>query len=220
MANPRRLPVPLRRAGLGAALLKAAVMKAALLEAALREAALLKAALLKAALLYAAGLCAGCSGPPGAGRRLGDDLGGFQVSASEALNGCGAGALGSSPSFEFEIDLAREQSELFWGREGSARLDPALRFELNARINVQLSPSRASQPGCSIERADRIRGALQADASGEIVGFTALLEHGFEVAAGEQCSLDDRLAAGLPQLPCTIAYDLIGERWRAPEPVP
>jgi hypothetical protein len=158
-----------------------------------------------------------CSGPPGAGRQLGDDLGGFQVRASEAANGCGAGALGSRPSFDFEIDLAREQGELFWGRQGSTRLDAALRFELLDGIRVELRPARGSQPGCSIGRADRIAGTLSQDESGQVLGFTGRLEHTFEVVPGELCSLDDRLEAGLVQLPCTLAYDLTGERWREPE---
>jgi hypothetical protein len=160
-------------------------------------------------------VCSGCSGPRGG--RLGDDLGGFQVRALEAANGCGAGALGSRPSFEFEIDLSREQRELFWGREGSTLLDAALRFELVDAVSVELVPPRGNQPGCSIGRADRIEGTLTPDDSGEIVGFTGQLEHGFQVATGDQCSLDDRLAAGLPQLPCTITYALSGERTRLPE---
>lgn len=170
--------------------------------------------------LWLALACTGCSGPPSAGRQLGDDLGGFQVSASETANGCGAGALGSTPSFEFEIDLARDQGELFWGGQGSARLDEGLGFELVDTIRVELTPPRGGQPGCSIQRSDRIAGTLTPNASGEIVGFGARLEHTFAVAAGGLCSLDDRLAAGLPQLPCSILYALDGERWREPESAP
>lgn len=162
-------------------------------------------------------LCGACSGPPGAGRQLGDDLGGFQVRASEAANGCGAGALGSRPSFDFEIDLSREQGELFWGRQGSARLDSALRFELTDGVRVEVTPPRGSQPGCSVGRVDRITGTLSQDASGAVLSFTGRLEHAFEVVPGELCSLDERLEVGLVQLPCTIAYDLTGERWREPE---
>lgn len=163
------------------------------------------------------GLCAACSGPPGAGRELGDDLGGFQVRASETTNDCGAGALDARPSFDFQIDLAREQRELFWGRQGSALLDAALRFELVDNVRVELAPPQGREPGCSVGRADRIAGTLTPDASGEIVGFSARLEHTFEVIPGEQCSLDHRLDAGLALLPCTMAYDLTGERSRAPE---
>src|SRR5262245_58937422 len=61
-------------------------------------------------------LLSGCSGPPGVGRQLGDDLGGFHVAATELTNGCGAGALGSRRSFDFEIELSRERTQLFWGR--------------------------------------------------------------------------------------------------------
>lgn len=164
-----------------------------------------------------AALCGACSGPPGAGRQLGADLGGFQVRASEAINGCGAGALGSRPSFDFEIDLARDQGELFWGRQGSALLDSALRFELTESVSVELTAPSGPQPGCSIGRADRITGTLSEDAGGEVQGFTGRLEHTFQVLPGQQCSLDDRLEAGLPQLPCTMAYDLTAVRSRDPE---
>jgi hypothetical protein len=161
--------------------------------------------------------CSACSGPPGGGR-LGEDLGGFQVQASEAVNGCGAGALGSRPSFDFQIDLSRERTELFWGAEGSARLDATLGFELVATVSFALTPARGNQPGCSIGRLDRISGTLKPDDSGAVVGFTGQLEHTFNTAPGTQCSLDDRLGAGLPQLPRSMAYDLTGERSRDPNP--
>ena len=160
----------------------------------------------------------GLQRPARRGRQLGDDLGGFQVRASEVANGCGAGALGARPSFDFQIDLSRERTELFWGREGSSILDATLGFEITAIVSVELEPARGNQPGCTIGRADRISGMLKQDESGEVVGFSGRLEHAFEAAPGAQCSLDARLGAGLPQLPCSMAYDLTGERSRAPDP--
>src|SRR6187551_2459021 len=52
----------------------------------------------------------GGSGPPGAGRRLGDDLGTFSVEATEVDGGCGGGALGSAPRFQFDVELSRADS--------------------------------------------------------------------------------------------------------------
>src|SRR6185295_8133314 len=90
-------------------------------------------------------LLAACSGPPGAGRQLGDDLGGFHVAANELSNGCGAGALGSRPSFDFEIDLARGSTQIFWGREASGPLDAQLSFEFSAAVRVPISSSASPQ---------------------------------------------------------------------------
>jgi hypothetical protein len=161
-------------------------------------------------------LPAACSGPPGAGRQRGDDLGGFRVQASELSNGCGAGALGSRARFEFEIDLSREYSEIFWGRAASGALDAALGFEFAARVSVPVSEPSALGKGCVIGRADRIVGALEADASGEVLGFSAQMLHTFDEEPSSACSLDDRIAAGLPRLPCEMAYALSAERYREP----
>src|SRR3954469_26057597 len=98
-----------------------------------------------AALPGTLGILVACSGPPGAGRQLGDDLGGFHVAANELTNGCGAGALGSRPSFDFEIDLARGSTQIFWGREASGPLDAQLSFEFSAAVRVPISPAAVPQ---------------------------------------------------------------------------
>jgi len=158
-----------------------------------------------------------CSGPPGAGRQLGDDLGGYRVAATEVSNGCGAGALGSQPSFGFDIDLSRESTQLFWGREASGPIDAQLGFEFSALVRVPIVQPSARHPGCAIGRADRISGTLHADRSGEVVGFSARMSHSFQPAADTSCSLDDRISAGLPRLPCEMAYALEAERTREPD---
>ncbi|MEO8177191.1 MAG: hypothetical protein ABI895_00010 [Deltaproteobacteria bacterium] len=170
------------------------------------------------AIWGALALGAACSGPPGAGRQLGDDLGGYRVAATELSNGCGAGALGSRPSFAFEIDLSRESSELFWGREASSRLDARLGFELLATMRVPIVAPSATNKGCAIGRADHITGTLRADTAGDVVGFSARMSYAFEPAPDTSCSLDDRILAGLPRLPCEMAYELEAERTRDPDP--
>jgi hypothetical protein len=157
-----------------------------------------------------------CSGPPGAGRRLGDDLGGYRVAATEVSNGCGAGALGSRPSYGFDIDLSRESGELFWGREASGPLDAKLGFEFLALVRVPIVQPSATHEGCVIARSDHITGQLRADTSGEVVGFSARMVHSFEPVANTSCSLDDQIQAGLPRLPCEMAFELAAERTRNP----
>ena len=162
-------------------------------------------------------LAAGCSGPPGAGRFPGTDLGGFRVAATSTMNGCGAGVLGSPPKYDFDIDLSRDGRELFWGREASGEIDPDLAFEFTSSVRVEITPASGSRKGCTIGRADHIVGTLREDALGNISGFSGNLTHAFASAPDSACSLDDRIGAGLPELPCQMDYALEAQRSREPE---
>lgn len=169
------------------------------------------------AVLSGVAIGAGCSGPPGAGRQLGADLGTFRVAASESENGCGAGALGSSANFEFEIDLSREDSELYWGQRRGIVLEPSLAFELEASMILKISERRPGTPGCAIQRRDRIEGTLETRRDGDVTGFAGSMSYAFVADPASPCSFDDQLAAGLPRLPCRMSYGLEAERTRAPE---
>src|SRR5436190_3328175 len=81
--------------------------------------------------LAAGAMTFGCSGPPGAGRALGTDLGTFGVEAAIGTNECGPGTLGSTAEFAFDVDLARGDGELFWDGVGG-RIGPELDFEVSA----------------------------------------------------------------------------------------
>lgn len=164
-----------------------------------------------------AALVGACSGPPGAGRRLGADLGTFSVEASEADGGCGAGALGSTPRFRFDVELSRADSELFWDGQGGT-IDESSKFEVAARSSVVLRPARGSDPGCSVLRDDVIWGLLLADAAGAVVGLSGTMRFTFQAAAGSACTLDDTAEAAVERLPCSLSYELEGSRTRAPEP--
>jgi hypothetical protein len=168
-------------------------------------------------LILGLGLGAGCSGPPGAGRELGRDLGSFHVAASELHNDCGEGSLGSSERFEFDVDLARADSELFWNGRVGGRVGSALDFEIRVSVAVPLREATSRDAGCTIGRADRIAGQLGAGPAGDITAFEAELEYAFSIAADSACTLDDQLAAGLVRLPCAMRYALRAARTRAPE---
>jgi hypothetical protein len=171
-----------------------------------------------AAALSAVLLSAACSGPPGAGRRLGDDLGTFSVEASEVDGGCGVGALGSAPRFQFDVELSRADSELFWDARVGGTIDENLEFDLATSSSVALRPARGADPGCSVLREDFISGVLEADAVGTVIAFTGSMRFTFKGAPGSACTLDDTAAADLERLPCSLSYELEGTRTRAPEP--
>jgi hypothetical protein len=161
-----------------------------------------------------------CSGPPGAGRKLGDDLGTFHVVATETQNSCGPGSLGSSETFEFDIELSRHASELFWDGQVGGTILASLDFELAAEVSVTLRAARAGNGGCAIDRADRVEGVLTEDASGDLIGFTGSLRYGFAADPSSECSLEDELDSGLSRLPCSMRYALSAARTRTPEVSP
>jgi hypothetical protein len=163
-------------------------------------------------------LLVACGGPPGAGRRLGDDLGTFSVEASEVDGGCGGGALGSAPRFQFDVELSRADSELFWDARVGGTIDASLEFELATSTSVALRPARGADPGCAVLRDDFIWGVLEADAAGTVMGFTGNMRFSFKGAEGSACTLDDAAEADLQRLPCSLSYELEGSRTRAPEP--
>jgi hypothetical protein len=162
-------------------------------------------------------LVAACSGPPSAGRQLGDDLGTFHVEASESHNTCGAGTLGMLPRFGFDVQLSRADSELFWDARIGGKIDPALEFELSARVSVSFRMPRGRAPGCAVRRDDHISGRLRADGEGAITGFTGVMQYDFAPEPPSDCTLEDQLTAGLATLPCSMSYGLTGDRTRLPE---
>jgi hypothetical protein len=160
----------------------------------------------------------GCSGPPGAGRTLGTDLGTFQVDATETANDCGPNALGSAPDFDFDVELARADGELFWDGRVGGTLGADLEFELSARVDVELRPTRGAVAGCSVVRSDRITGDLRPDGAGALTAFTGQMRFDFSATPESACTLEELGLAQLSRLPCGMSYTLRGQRTRAPMP--
>ena len=166
-------------------------------------------------MLLGAALVA-CSGPPGAGRRLGEDLGTFRVEAVESANTCGPEALGSSERFDFEVELARADSELFWDGRAAGQVRGALDFEIATENTFTLRPLRAGG-GCAVTRRDGVSGTLRSNAAGEIAAFTGEMTYDFAQTLVSVCTPEDQQAAGLPLLPCRLRYGLEATRTREPE---
>lgn len=165
-------------------------------------------------------LAAACSGPPGAGRTLGEDLGTFRVVATESRNTCGPGALGSRESFDFALDLSREHTELFWNGSVRGRVDASLAFEFRAEVRIELRAPRNADPGCTLRRSDEMTGVLQDEPSAGIVGFTGAMSYALASDAAEGCTSSELAASGLTIVPCRLEYTLAAERERAPTPEP
>lgn len=159
----------------------------------------------------------GCSARPGEGRSLGADLGTFSVDAEREANTCGPNALGNPRQFAFDVELMGADTELFWDGNGG-RLGASLDFELGASVRTELRSARGSDAGCGIVRDDRIAGLLGADDSGAVTSFTGDMEFAFSTTPESTCTLEEREAADLPQLPCRMSYALRGRRTRVPMP--
>jgi hypothetical protein len=156
-----------------------------------------------------------CSGTPGAGSRLGDDLGTFHVTASQLTNDCGAGALGATATFAFDVELQRDYTQLFWDGQ-SGRMESGAGFDIAAVVRVPLDTANAAATSCVIERDDHISGTFQSDAGGGFQALTATLSYSFASDPTTVCTLDAQARAGLPDLPCSMNYALRGERTRIP----
>ena len=151
-------------------------------------------------------------------RSLGADLGTFGVEATEAANDCGPGALGSTPRWSFDVELARADTELFWAGNVGGHVGADLAFDVSADARFELRPPRAEDPGCAVGRQDSISGVLLADGSGAITAFTAQMLFVFAAEPDAACTPRELGEAGVPDLPCSMSYALEGQRTRAPAP--
>lgn len=156
----------------------------------------------------------------------GHQLGTFHVVGTRTRNQCGEGALGTEPTWEFDVDLARDKGALYWDNGAQVLTgtlgDDDRTFSIEATVVVDMRTE--DHPGytpCSIERRDAVQGTLS---EGEDVdAFAADLTYDFAPTAGSVC--DDLVLGSETQgdapvfaaLPCGIAYALDAHRIAAPD---
>jgi hypothetical protein len=163
----------------------------------------------------------------------GTALGTFHVVGAQTSNACGAGALGATPTWEFDVVLARDDGVLFWNNganiiQGSLE-DDLVSFSIEGRVVTNMRAGDLPPgPPCSIERRDLARGTLRG-AGDEVDGFEATLSYGFTPTAGSRCGdlvlgVEPGVESGVEvepgstaavlfaALPCAIAYDLKATR--------
>jgi hypothetical protein len=154
----------------------------------------------------------------------GSELGVFHVSAIQQTNSCGAGALGSTASWEFDIELARgEQGQLFWGNGaqiivGEIAAD-GRSFTINSVVEVDMRTEETlGMPPCSLRRDDSATGVLDGK-DNDVSGFVGSMSFAFSPTVDSECS-DLVPPAEQPTfvtLPCSMSYQLDALRTEAPE---
>ena len=154
------------------------------------------------------------------GRQLGDDLGRFHVAAKLEQSSCGPGALGSTDNWEFDVDLSRDGSKLYW-KNGS---DPVtgqvagdgVSFTFDSQSIVPVAPKKGAQLGCTVARVDSAAGTLAASGT-NVESFTGSLKYAYSTDDASDCSSLIDVEGGFSQLPCDIGYKMTATRTVAPK---
>ncbi|EYF07559.1 hypothetical protein [Chondromyces apiculatus] len=157
----------------------------------------------------------------------GGQLGTFHVTGTRASNTCGEGALGATPTWEFNIDLAHEEGTIYWGTgtgyaAGVLAADEVSFSVVSTSVVDMRTEETLAYPPCSIERRDTATGTLDEAVGDEPVpGFTGRMTYQFAPTADSECI--DLVAGEAPlfaTLPCSMAYALEGVRIAGPEQEP
>ena len=147
----------------------------------------------------------------------GTDLGSFQVTATLTSSTCGEGALGAGSTWEFEVQLARGDSALFWNN-GAEVITGALdedrqSFSFQSAVEVDMRTEEdLGKPPCAVRRDDNASGVLDS-ADDPVHGFTGTLGYAFSPTEDSECSdlLPPSEAPVFAALPCSMAYAVEGE---------
>lgn len=160
-------------------------------------------------------LCWGCEFGEGDAKVPGEPLGTFNVVAELDTTSCGAGAMGSTDVWEFEVKLSKDFDQVFWlnGREvipGTLASDGES-FEFDTRVAVEVLEPKAGFQGCTLNRQDRASGKLGFDDE-TVVGFDGRLTFAYIPSSESDCTPLIGVDGGFSTLPCEMRYDFEAER--------
>ena len=162
----------------------------------------------------------GCAFGEGDAKVPGDDLGKFHVVGELDSSTCGAGALGSSDVWEFELRLSRDLTGLYWlnGREviSGEIANDGVSFEVRTRLEVDVLEPAPGFVGCTLERYDHAQGKLSS-ASTEVKSFQGTLGYEYRTLEDSDCSPLVGVEGGFARLPCDLSYELSATRVVSPE---
>ncbi len=149
------------------------------------------------------------------GKAPGDMLGTYQVTGSLDASTCGTGALGSPSSWSFEIKLTRFENDIYWlnGQEalvGDIASD-GRSFSIVTDVANKISDPGRGQKGCIVMRHDDAEGKLSASGT-DVKSFKGKLTYRYDTREGSDCSDWIGSAGAVETLPCSLSYDLTGER--------
>lgn len=139
-------------------------------------------------------------------------LGTFHVAATRSDNTCGEGALGTQPTWAFDVKIARDPGVIYWNNgvemiHGDLDAD-LVTFHFDTGIVMNMRTEDRPRPPCSISRHDQAKGVLGGSGD-DVNGFTGSLAYDFAPTAGSMC--DDLIDGPMPivaKLPCGFAYQL------------
>jgi len=145
----------------------------------------------------------------------GDMLGVFQVQGELKDSSCGEGALGATNAWTFEVKLSRFENDLYWlnGREtivGDIASDGRT-FSIKSEVEVTVSEPGRGKKGCKVLRTDDAEGLLS-DSGSDVESFDGTLGYGYAIVSGSDCSDWVGTPGAVTLLPCTMRYDILGER--------
>jgi hypothetical protein len=148
----------------------------------------------------------------------GDMLGLYQVTGTLANSNCGEGALGAGAIWNFQVKLTRFANNIYWlnGQEtlsGDIANDKRS-FSIQSGVEVVVSQPGRGRPGCSVMRHDDARGKLS-DTGDDVESFDGSLTFSYEAATGSDCSDWVGTEGAVDTLPCSLRYDLDGQRTEA-----
>jgi hypothetical protein len=150
----------------------------------------------------------------------GDMLGMYQVTGTLANSTCGEGALGAGAIWNFQIKLTRFSNDIYWlnGQEtlsGDIANDGRT-FSIESGVQVTVSAPGRGRPGCAVMRHDSARGKLS-DAGDDVESFEGSLTFSYAAVTGGDCSDWVGSEGAVDTLPCSVRYDLDGQRTEAPK---
>jgi hypothetical protein len=153
-------------------------------------------------------------GKAGDAKIPGDLLGDYSVEAELESSTCGEGALGSEPSWNFDVRLSRSGSALYWlnGQEAiSGKVSADGVFSIETNVKVQTQAAGRGHPGCVIWRLDRTSGKLVGQGT-DVPGFTGKLRFAYAPEQNSDCSELLGVSGGFATLPCEMTYGYAGVR--------
>src|SRR5262245_57200898 len=135
----------------------------------------------------------------------GDSLGTFHVAATLESSSCGPGALGSTESWAFDVQLSRRDDDLYWlnGQEAiPGQIGPdGVTFTFDTRSTLEIEPSGRGRTGCSIVRSDQATGTLSSSTL-DVSGVDGRLAFGYTPTATSDCTALYGVEGGFSALPC------------------
>jgi len=152
----------------------------------------------------------------------GDPLGTFHLTAKQTKNDCGAGALGASAAWEFDVRLSWRDDHVFWDSGGQVIAGDLSAdrssFEIVSEVVIDMrTEADTGKPPCAMDRTDVAKGKLVAEGDG-VASFSGTLEYSFKPTAGSSCSdLVTSEAPVLAAIPCAMTYTFEAPRTVDPE---